>query len=484
VNHAVRRAGYVVVALLLILVGQLTYLQVFDAQSLQDDPRNSRGYLRSFNRPRGEIVSADGEILARSSRVDDEYGWQRTYPFGDLFAQTVGYQSVVVGSVGIEKVYDGQLSGRDLPVEPKDLPSILSARPRVGTVVLHLDSRAQAAARDALGGQRGSVTVLDPRTGAVVAMYSNPTFDPQPLAGHDTRAVQAYYDGLTNDPTNPALPRAYREIYPPGSTFKVVTTTGALDTGVATPDSRYPANTSYTPPQSDRPINNFGGRQCGGTLEDAFRQSCNAVFAQLGVEMGERFVPVIDAFGLNEAPSLDLSPGAEASIGLQPGSFDLNKPAFALAGIGQGEIATTPLQMALVAAAIANRGVAMEPHVAARIDDRSGRTVERVRERRWKRATSPATAATLTEFMISVVANGTGTAARIPGVTVAGKTGTAQAPGGPPHAWFIAFAPAEAPRYAISVIVERGGSAGDEATGGRIAAPVAAKVLRTLLQVP
>jgi len=145
VNHAVRRAGYVVVALLLVLIGQLTYLQVFDAKKLADDPRNSRGYLRSFNRPRGEIVSADGEILARSTRVDDEYGWQRTYPFEDLFAQTVGYQSVVVGSVGIEKVYDGQLSGRDLPVEPKDLPSILSARPRVGTVVLHLNAQAQAA---------------------------------------------------------------------------------------------------------------------------------------------------------------------------------------------------------------------------------------------------------------------------------------------------------------------------------------------------
>ena len=141
--------------------------------------------------------------------------------------------------------------------------------------------------------------VLDPTTGAVVAMYTNPTFDPQPLAGHDTTAVQEYYDALSSDPQNPALARAYREIYPPGSTFKVVTTTGALDTGVATPDSRYPATTSYTPPQSNRPINNFGGKQCGGTLEDAFRQSCNAVFAQLGVEMGERFVPAIDAFGLS-----------------------------------------------------------------------------------------------------------------------------------------------------------------------------------------
>ena len=446
-NRAVRRAGYVVVGLLLVLVGQLTYLQVFDAKKLADDPRNSRGYLRSFNRPRGEIVSADGAILARSVKVADQYGWQRRYPYTDLYAETVGYQSVVVGSVGVEKSYDGWLTGRELPVGPKDLPSILSKQPRVGTVVLNLDSRAQTAARDALAGQRGSVTVLDPKTGAVVAMYTNPTFDPQPLAGHDTTAVQEYYDALSSDPLNPALSRAYREIYPPGSTFKVVTTTGALDTGVATPDSRYPATTSYTPPQSNRPINNFGGKPCGGTLEDAFRRSCNWVFAKLGVDMGERFVPATEAFGFNLAPNLDVSPGAVASLGLRAGTFRQDKPSFALAGIGQGPIASTPLQMALVAAGIANRGVVMEPHLGRRVEDRQGRVVRRVAPQAWRRATSPETAATITEFMVSVVRNGTGTAAQIPGVTVAGKTGTAQAPGGPPHAWFIAFAPAEAPRF-------------------------------------
>ncbi|MFM7270943.1 MAG: peptidoglycan D,D-transpeptidase FtsI family protein [Actinomycetes bacterium] len=483
-NRAIRRVAYVVVGLMLVIVGQLTYLQFLDAKTLQDDPRNSRTALRDVNRPRGEIVSADGEILARSTRVNDEYGWQRTYPFGSLYAETVGYQSVVVGTVGLERSYDDDLTGRSFSRDLKRLPSLLADDRQTGTLVTTLRADAQAVARDALAGQRGSVTVLDPRTGAVLVMYSNPSFDPQPLASHDTRRVQRYYDALQADPAQPALARAYREIYPPGSTFKVVTTTGALDTGVATPDSDYADLKFYVPPQTTNPINNFGGKPCGGTLEDAFRRSCNWVFAKLGVDMGERFVPVTEAFGFNLAPNLDVSPGAVPSLGLRAGTFREDKPSFALAGIGQGPIASTPLQMALVAAGIANRGVVMEPHLGRRVEDRQGRVVRRVTPRAWRRATSPDTAATVTEFMVSVVRNGTGTAAQIPGVTVAGKTGTAQAPGGPPHAWFIAFAPAEAPRFAISVIIERGGSAGDEATGGRVAAPVAAKVLRTLLGAP
>ncbi|MBJ7381620.1 MAG: penicillin-binding protein 2, partial [Acidimicrobiia bacterium] len=234
---------------------------------------------------------------------------------------------------------------------------------------------------------------------------------------------------------------------------------------------------------TDNAINNFGNKPCGGTLPEAFRQSCNAVFARLGVEMGEEFVPELEGFGFNSAPEIDLSPGAAVSVGPQVGSFKNDKPSFALAGIGQGPVAGTPLQMALVAAAIANNGIIMKPHVGEKVTDREGKVVSRVKPSAWKKATSPEIAATLTEFMLSVVDSGTGTAARIPGIAVAGKTGTAQAPGGPPHAWFIAFAPAEAPRFAISVIIERGGSVGDEATGGRVAAPVAAKVLRVLLGV-
>jgi peptidoglycan glycosyltransferase len=482
-NRAIRRVGYVVVALLLIIVGQLTYLQVIDSSKLANDPRNSRIFLRNFNRPRGKVISADGEVLAVSTRTNDEYGYQRTYPQGSLFAHTVGYQSVIIGSAGVERSYDDDLTGRTLANNPLRYPSLLRGGNQVGDVVLSLRADIQRAAKDALAGQRGSVTVIDPSTGAIIAMYTNPSFDPQPLASHNSSAVQKYYSALSADPLNPALPRAYREIYPPGSTFKVVTTSAALATGKATPESVYPPDRSYTPPQTDNAINNFGNKPCGGTLPEAFRQSCNAVFARLGVEMGEEFVPELEGFGFNSAPEIDLSPGAAVSVGPQVGSFKNDKPSFALAGIGQGPVAGTPLQMALVAAAIANKGIIMKPHVGEKVTDREGKVVSRVKPSAWKKATSPEIAATLTEFMLSVVNSGTGIAARIPGIAVAGKTGTAQSPGGPPHAWFIAFAPAEAPRFAISVIIERGGSVGDEATGGRVAAPVAAKVLRVLLGV-
>ena len=472
-----------VIGLLLIIVGQLTYLQVIDSSKLANDPRNSRIFLRNFNNPRGKILSADGAVLAISTKTNDEYGYQRTYPEGSLFAHTVGYQSVIIGSAGVERSYDDDLAGRTLTKNPLRYPSLLRGGTQVGDVVLSLRADIQRAARDALAGQRGSVTVIDPSTGAIIAMYTNPSFDPQPLASHNAGAVQKYYNALSSDPQNPALPRAYREIYPPGSTFKVVTASGALATGKATPKSLYPPERSYTPPQTDNAINNFGNKSCGGTLPEAFRQSCNAVFARLGVEMGEEFVPQIEGFGINSAPELDLNPGAVVSVGPQLGSFKNDNPSFAFAGIGQGPVATTPLQMALVAAAIANKGIVMKPHVGEKVTDREGRVVSRVKATAWKKATSPLIAATLTELMLSVVNNGTGTAARIPGIAVAGKTGTAQSPGGPPHAWFIAFAPAEAPRFAISVIIERGGSVGDEATGGRVAAPVAAKVLRALLGV-
>ncbi|HKN40708.1 MAG TPA: penicillin-binding transpeptidase domain-containing protein, partial [Acidimicrobiia bacterium] len=221
---------------------------------------------------------------------------------------------------------------------------------------------------------------------------------------------------------------------------------------------------------------------CGGTMADSFRQSCNTTFGQIGLDLGEKLVAGMKSFGITEDVPFDLP--AARSGGPAAGSFEHNKPSFANAAIGQGDIAVTPLQMALVAGAIANGGMLMKPHVVREIRDADGRVIRRIGPDEWKRAVSPTTAAAVTQLMIDVVKRGTGTAAAVPGYTVAGKTGTAEAPGGPPHAWFIGFAPAEAPRFAIAVIVERGGDLGDEATGGRVAAPVAGKVLAKLLALP
>ncbi|MDQ1465886.1 MAG: penicillin-binding protein, partial [Actinomycetota bacterium] len=232
---------------------------------------------------------------------------------------------------------------------------------------------------------------------------------------------------------------------------------------------------------------NFGGERCGGTLAESFTVSCNTTFARIGLTLGERLAQGITAFGINAPPPpLDLTPTAASSVGPRTGTFERNQPFFALGAIGQGDVAVTPLEMALVAESVADNGVIMAPHVMSEVRASDGTVVRRYHPKVWKRAMTPATASILNGFMRSVVAspNGTGSAARIPNIIVAGKTGTAQAPGGNPHAWFIAFAPAEAPRYAIAVIVERGGDEGSEATGGRVAAPVAAQVLTALLKGP
>lgn len=482
-NRAVRGVGITVTALLLVLVGQLTFLQVVDAKKLADDPRNSRTFLRDYTRPRGQILSADGQVLATSVPSHDEFQYQRVYPLGSLFSQVVGYQSIRVGNTGVEKYYNTTLTGQSLKgVALRDLGSLLLSRDRTQTVVLSLRVDAQELARKLLGNQSGSVVALDPRTGAILAMYSNPSFNPTSLATHDSATAQQAFNTLNADPANPALSRAYREVYPAGSTFKVITASVALANGTATPSTTFPVVRDVAIPGTTRKVANFGNEACGGTLADAFRNSCNTSFAALGVEIGAPFVEGMEAFGLNQAPPLDLSPGAEVSSGLTPDLIRFNTPLLAQAAIGQQDIRVTPLEMALVASAIADRGTIMAPHVGTEIRDSKGHTIRTITPLPWKQATTPAIAQTVTGFMVSVVQNGTGTAGQIPGIQVAGKTGTAQhGDNVAPHAWFIAFAPAEHPTVAVAVLVEDGGTMGSEATGGKVAAPIAAQLMTLLL---
>ncbi len=480
----IRRVGIAVTALLLLLVAQLTYLQVFDAKHLAHDPRNSRDTLKDLQSPRGTIVSADDKVLATSVPSHDEFKLARTYPLGALVSQIVGYQSIVIGNTGLEKTYNDVLAGRgSFKLGVRDVVrDFLRGIKRVGNLRTSLRVDVQLVAKQALGEQKGSVVVIEPSTGAIVAMYSNPTYDPQPLAGHDTRKVQAYFDLLNNTPDKPSLARAFREIYPPGSTFKVVTATAALDTNKVALDTRFPTLRELPVPQTSNTIANFGHESCGGDLTGVFTQSCNTAFGAVGLALGNDFPPAMQKFGIYNVPPLDVSPGAVASTGPAFGSFDTAKPRFALAGIGQGDVAATPLQMALVASAIANGGLIMQPHVGTVILDDEGKQLATIPQRVWRRATSPGTAAILRDLMINVVNHGTGTAAQIPGIQVAGKTGTAQTTRDvAPHAWFVAFAPAEKPQYAIAVIVEHGGNMGGDATGGHLAAPIAAKILRYLL---
>lgn len=495
-NRAIRRVGFAVTVLILALVAQLTYLQVVEADRLERDPRNVRAQIRDFSRPRGQIVTADGQIVAQSVKVDDEFEYQREYPLGSLFGHVSGYQSFTLGNTGVENVYNDVLIGRDARLQVgslRNISDLFSGKQTIGNVVLTISAAAQQAARDALGDRRGSVVALDPRTGAVLAMYSNPSFDPQPLASHEATEVDAAFAALNADPTNPALARAWRETYPPGSTFKVVTTSIGLETGTTTPETEYPTLEELDLPLTNTTISNFGGSSCGGTLVQSFVASCNTTFAKIGLDLGEKFPPGNSQFGISSVPPLDENPRAVPSQGPQAGTFATEAPQFALAGIGQGPVTVTPLQMALVAAAVANGGVIAAPHVLGSVTDVDAEVIRTADTEPWTTAMPPGVAATVGDMMRSVVndRNGTGRAAAIDGVTVAGKTGTAQnddAQGNrrAPHAWFIAFAPVEAPRVAIAVIVENGGTpgAGDEVTGGRVAAPIAKTMIQVLLGLP
>lgn len=493
-NRAIRRVGIAATVLLLALVAQLTYLQVVEADRLERDPRNIRAQIRDFSRARGQIVTADGQVVAQSVKVDDEFEYQREYPLGSLFGHISGYQSFTLGNTGVESVYNDVLIGRDTRLQVGSLRNIgdlFSGKQTIGNVVLTISKTAQEAARDALGDRKGSIVALDPRTGAVLAMYSNPSFDPQPLASHSSAEVTAAYAALNADPANPALARAWRELYPPGSTFKVVTSSVGLDTGTTTLDTEYPTLRELALPLTTSTISNFGHESCGGTLEESFVASCNTTFAKLGLDLGEKFPPGNAKFGIGSSPPLDENPPAIASRGPQAGTFATEAPKFASAGIGQAPVDVTPLQMALVAAAVGNGGVVPSPHVLKEVTDRDARVIRTAGSDTWTTAMSPEVADQVGSMMRQVVERGTGMAAQIAGVAVAGKTGTAQnddAQGNPlpPHAWFVAYAPAEAPRVAIAVFVQNGGHAGADAeiTGGRIAAPIAKTMIETLLGLP
>ena len=484
-NRQIRRLGIALVVLFLALIVQLNVLQVIKADELANDPRNSRNAERDFGRPRGRIITADGRVLAESVPNPDRrspYAYVRRYPGGSLYGHLTGYFSFVYGTTGIERSYNAELAGRKVTLTAKRLKDLLSSKTITSDVTLTIDDRVQRAAAKALGNRRGSVVVIDPRSGALLAAVSTPRFDPSPLASTNTATTRTAYERLRNDPTKPLLARAYRERYPPGSTFKVITAATGLETqvvGLTTPV--YPTLRSLPLRFTPRPLRNFGGTECGGTLENVFRISCNTSFAQMGLDLGpDKLHDGAVAFGFNRSPPLDIAPGSAASTFPEVPFFVRNDPALAQAAIGQGQVAGTPLEMALVAGGIANGGVIMEPHVLGEVRDSDGNRTRSEPRNEWRRAISGETAAQVNGLMVSVVNDGTAKRAAIAGVQVAAKTGTAQTGRNTAHAWIIAFAPAENPTVAVAVIVENQPEV-STATGGKVAAPVARRVLEAAL---
>lgn len=483
-NSQIRRLGFLLTAMMLGLVVWLSYWQVFAAERLNDDPRNTRKIVRDFSQPRGVIQSADGEVLARSDPTDDTFQRVRTYPERDLFAQVTGYFSFTFGSDGVERVYNDELTGRTARLRLTHLGDVLLGKKRTGNVTLTVSKRLQQVARDALGRRKGAVVALDPRSGALLALWSYPSYDPSQLAVHDQSAVRAAWNGLNADANKPLLSRAYRERYFPGSTFKVVTASAALENGATVDQPRFPYLTELPLPNSGgQTLKNFGGERCGGALPDILTISCNTAFAQLGMDLGgDKLANAADAFGFTARPPIDLPSPARSNF--PPArAFAHDKPGLAKSAIGQQDVSATPLQMVLVASAVANGGSIMQPHVLLEVRDSEGDVVDHYQPKEWRRAMASDVAATLRDLMIQVVRRGTATRVALPDVQVAAKTGTAQTDRDTQHAWMIAFAPAEQPRIAVAVIVEDQRNS-EDTTGGAVAAPVARAVIQAALANP
>ena len=482
-NTPLRRLTSVVVLMFVVLMGGATWVQFLQAPDLNNDNRNVRTLYREYDKDRGPLVVA-GTAVASSTAVDDAFGYQRSYANGPLYAPVTGYFSVLYGRSGLERAMNTELNGSADSLFYNRIQDLVTGRqPQGASVELTIDPAVQQAAWDALGDQKGAAVAIDPRTGAILALVSKPSFDPNVLSSHDTAAVNEAWTGLLADPDEPMSNRAIRgDTYPPGSTFKLVTAAAALESGL-TADTPIAAPDLYTLPGTSTTLQNFGGETCSSTgamsLSDALRISCNTAFAQLGVQLGDEALrDQAEAFGFDT----DLQIPLDVTHSRFPTTAQIDPARTALASIGQGDVRVTPLQMAMVAATIANRGLEMKPYLVAGVRDQDLSVVDTTTPTELGRPISSATAAALREMMIGVVNDGTGKAAQIDGVQVAGKTGTAQTTAeAAPHAWFTAFAPAENPTIAIAVVVEHGGTLGNEATGGRVAAPIARAMIQAAL---
>jgi penicillin-binding protein A len=476
VNRPIVRLYGLVVLLFALLVAFTSRWTIFEAASLRENPLNARGLLEQERIDRGSIVAADGTVLATSRRAAEGI-YERLYPTGSLFGNVVGYYFVDRGSTGIEQYRTNDLNGQTDTGLQAILDQLQGRKPSGEKVLTTLDPGAQRVAVEALGEHHGAVVALDPRTGAVTVMASSPSFDPNAVKS------TASFERLQADSAGqPLVNRATEYGYAPGSTFKVVTATAAIDTGRFTPSSTLSGRNELL--VSGVPLKNDDNESYGQiTLTQALAHSVNTVWAQVAEKLGKSTIATYMArFGFDKLPQLDFPPDEMTASGEKSGetivpptseSVDVGR-----LGIGQDKLVVTPLQMAEVASAVANGGVLMVPHLTSRVVDSEGQTVQTVQPRVQSVVMKPSTAGAVRGMMEAVVNEGTGEAARIPGVQVAGKTGTAETQLGQAinNVWFIAFAPAANPTVAIAVTLQ-----GVPGQGASFAAPVARQVMERLL---
>lgn len=487
-NKPIRAMAVACLVMFVALLLNANYVQFLQADDLNAKEGNRRVIDEEFSRERGAII-VDGEPIAQSVPVKDKWQFQRKYTDAKLYAPVTGYFSYLYGREGIEQTYNSILSGSDDRLFVNRVIDVIgNNQPQGGSVELTLDPTAQKAAFDGLADlgekTRGAVVALDPQTGEVLAMVSQPTYNPNALASHDLNKVSQAWRQLNEDQTQPLINRSTQTTLPPGSTFKAVTAAAGIeDLNLdAEDDVRGGATLSF--PGIDYQLTNQGGSSCGGnpiSFQRALEVSCNVSFGWMAGKVGQqKLADQAEKFGFGERPIEDLV--SYASRFTADPDTKLEAPQLAQSGIGQFEVAATPLQMAMVAGAVANDGVVMKPHLVRTVRAPNLSILDEPGSEELGRAMTTRDARELNDMLVSVVDQGTGAPAAIPGVDVGGKTGTAEsAPDRPPYAWFIGYAPAKDPQVAVAVLVESAQNTNDIA-GGRLGGPIARSVMEAVLR--
>lgn len=486
-NTPVRRIAVAVMAMILLLLANLTYVQVVQAGDLRTDSRNQRVLLAEYSRQRGQI-SAEGQVLARSVPSEGQYPFQREYPEGPAFASITGYYSLIYSASALERATDEVLNGSDDRLFTRRLSDLITGRdPSGGNVVTTIDPDVQRAAYEALAdrGYTGSIVALQPQTGAILAMASTPSYDPTPLASFSAQTQQEAWNEFTSAEPPVLTNRAIQETYPPGSTFKLIDVAAALESGRYNPESQFTAASSITLDDTATQLQNFNGNACGtaatASLREALQRSCNTAFAELALQLGEEALrDQAEAFGIGTQQVAVPMPVADSTIGDIESTAALQQ-----SSLGQRDVALTPMQNAMVVAAIANGGTVMAPYLVSEIQSQDLTVVDTTDPDQLGQAVSPRTADVLTEMMVNNENSYSGDG-KLRGVQIAAKTGTAEwgpdPKTTPPHVWYVAFAPAENPQVAVAVIVEAGGDRNNlAATGGTVAAPLGRAVIGAAL---
>jgi penicillin-binding protein A len=484
-NLPIRRVAIAVGVLMAALLLNLNFVQVVKSDSYRNNKNNRRVILIEYSKPRGSISLQDGTVIAESVETKDELKYLRKYPNGATYADLTGWYSLEYGHNAIEETEDGLLSGSDSRLLGTRITDLLTGRtPKGGNVVLTVDKAAQVAAFKGLGGRRGAVVALDPRTGAILAAASSPSYDPSTLSSHNIDAIDSTYKKLSKDPNNPLFPRAFQATYPPGSVMKVIVAAAALRAGHK-PNEVIPAPDVYQLPDGGT-MRNFNGERCGNgkttTLIAALTISCNTAFGELGVQVGQQ--------ALQDEANLFGMDGQDFSVPLSVSGSTLgqieNGSQLAQSSIGQFNVQMSPMQAAMIAAAVENDGTLMKPYVIDQELAPNLSVLSKTNPKQLNQVLPPDLDGQLKQMMQSVVTNGTGTKAAIQGVPVGGKTGTADNSDAhgkalAPHAWFAGYAADKNHPIAIAVVLENAGVSGNESAGGEAAAPLARDVMKAYL---